>query len=210
MSDDLNYDFQFKILFLGESQVGKTSIILRYTENKFESNSLSTLGMDLVYKYVKMDNLKIRLDLWDTAGEERFKNITKNYFKGANGIIFVYSLAKLETLTRLKNWIEDVEENLSLNDLEMVVAGNKSDLEEERDISKEIVENFLQKYNLKNFEVSAKKGEGINEIFDFLVKKLLSKIKKDTQSESEPISRNNSVVLMPSSPRDKNNPNCQC
>ena len=205
---------QFKILFLGDSEVGKTSMILRYVDNKYDTNGLPTLGVDLIYKYIKIDNKEIRLDLWDTAGEERFKNITKNYFRGANGIIFVYSLAKFETFTKLKNWIEDAKENVS-PDTQMLIAGNKVDLEEDREVSKEMIEDFLKQCNLKHFEISAKTGDGLKEVFDYLINNLLKNVKKDVASSEneDPISRNNSVFLQSSTPRDnknKSNNNCQC
>ena len=211
MSADIKNDFQFKILFLGDSEVGKTSILVRYAEDKFESNGLPTLGVDLIYKYIKIDNKNIRLDLWDTAGEERFKNIAKNYYKGANGIIFVFDLTKFDTFTRLRNWIEDVKENVS-PESEMALAGNKSDLIDLREVSQEMINDISKQYNLNYFEISALNGAGINEVFDYLIKKLSSKTKvvAAPSSSGGPISRTNSVVLNSSIPNEKKKHNCQC
>ena len=211
MSAGIKNDFQFKILFLGDSEVGKTSILVRYAEDKFESNGLPTLGVDLIYKYIKIDNKNIRLDLWDTAGEERFKNIAKNYYKGANGIIFVFDLTKYSTFTALRNWIDDVKDNVS-PESEMALAGNKADLEDLREVSQETINDFSKQYNLNYFEISALNGAGINEVFDYLIKKLLSKNKVVSvpSIKEGPISRNNSVVLDSSIPKEKKKHNCQC
>ena len=211
MSDNIKNDFQFKILFLGDSEVGKTSILVRYAEGKFESNGLPTLGVDLIYKYIKIDNKSIRLDLWDTAGEERFRNIASNHYKGANGIIFVFDITKYETFKKLRSWIEDVKENVS-PDSQMAIAGNKSDLEDRRQVEKEMVDDFCKQHNLKYFEISAKSGNGINEVFDYLIKQLLSnnKLVSAPSVKEDPISRNNSVVLSSSIPKEKIKHNCQC
>ena len=165
----------------------------------------------LFFRINKKDNKNIRLDLWDTAGEERFKNIAKNYYKGANGIIFVFDLTKFDTFTRLRNWIEDVKENVS-PESEMALAGNKADLLDLREVSQETINDFSKQYNLNYFEISAKSGYGINEIFDYLIKKLSSKNKvvAAPSSNGDPISRANSVVLNSSIPKEKKKHNCQC
>ena len=211
MSSDIKIDYQFKILSLGDSEVGKTSIFMRYTDDKFDNNGLPTLGVDLIYKYIKIDNKNIRLDLWDTAGEERFRNITKNYYNGAHGIIFVYDLTNYQSFKILKEWIDEVKENVS-SDSEMIIAGNKADLEDRRQVTKEMLENFSKQYNLNYFEISAKSGEGINEIFNFLVKQLLTKNKTGVVSseKGDPYSRNNSVILNPPTPREKNSNSKKC
>jgi len=97
-------DLQYKLLFLGDTSVGKTSLLIRYIDKKYDEDSLPTLGVDLRYKYVTLENKKIRVDIWDTAGQERFKNITKNYFRGAHGIILVFDITNKVTFDVLKTW----------------------------------------------------------------------------------------------------------
>ena len=101
-------DLNYKLLFLGESNVGKTSLLLRYADDVFE-NSLPTVGIDVKYKYLTYDNKKIRLDIWDTAGQERFRGIAQNYFRGANGIIFVFDITNKESFNKLRVWLSDVK-----------------------------------------------------------------------------------------------------
>ena len=128
----------YKLLFLGDSSVGKTSLLIRYTEDKFD-NSLPTLGIDVKYKYLTYENKKIRLDIWDTAGQERFRGIAQNYFRGAHGIIFVFDITNKETFNKLKIWMSDAKQNI-MPGTEMVIAENKIDLENKRAISKETIE----------------------------------------------------------------------
>jgi len=201
----MNLDFQYKILFLGDTEVGKTSLLIRYSDNKFENDGLPTLGVDLRNKYVQIENKKIRLDLWDTAGQERFLNITKNYFKGSHGIIFVCDVTKKKTYERLKIWIEDAKSNVS-EKTEMIIAGNKIDLQN-REVSKEELKNISDKYNIPFLETSAKTGEGVEEIFNTLIHNIFQK--KDfgiyIHDEEENKSRKNSLALKKSDANDKNN-----
>jgi len=167
-------DLQYKLLFLGETSVGKTSILLRYTDDTFNS-FLPTVGVDVRYKYIKYENKKIRLDIWDTAGQERFKNIAKNYFRGSNGIILVFDISNKESFNKLKFWLTDCKENID-PETELVIAENKIDIEEEqRVVSKEVIKEFGEKYNIEVFPTSAKTGEGIDKVFSHLISKLFMK-----------------------------------
>ena len=166
-------DLQYKFLFLGETSVGKTSILLRYTDDSFNS-FLPTVGVDVKYKYIKYEDKKIRLDIWDTAGQERFKNIAKNYFRGSNGIILVFDISNKESLKKLKYWIKDCKPNID-PETELVIAENKIDLESERVISKESIKEFGEKNNIEIFPTSAKTGEGIDNVFIHLISKLFLK-----------------------------------
>ena len=164
-------DFQYKILFLGDTSVGKTSLLIRYTDNKFEEDSLPTVGVDVRNKYLSLEKKKIRLDIWDSAGQERFKNLTKNYFRGANGIIFVCDITNKNTFEILKEWLNEVQNDVS-KETEMIIVGNKIDLNEKREINFELMENLGKKNNIEVFETSAKTGEGVEDIFIYLTKKL--------------------------------------
>lgn len=165
-------DRNFKILFLGDTSVGKTSLLLRYTENEFNSEGVPTLGVDVKYKYISFQNKKIRLDLWDTAGQERFRGIAKNYFRGAHGIIFVCDVTSKPTFVTLKNWIKDAKNNVSKDMTEMIIVGNKIDKIEEREIPQKTIEEFGEKNLIETFEASAKTGEGVEVFLSRLVEKL--------------------------------------
>ena len=198
----------YKILLIGESSVGKTSIILRYTENKFDSSGIATCGVDVKCKYVTYENIKIRLDIWDTAGQERFRGLAKNYFRGSNGFILVYDITNKKSFEKLKGWMNDAKEKMEPNS-KMIVIGNKKDCQENREVDLDILEDFAEKNEVKTLEVSAKTNEGIDEIFNIMVQDLVKDnnlgILKDDESEKDKTfnSLNSSKV-----PKKKNT--CKC
>ena len=206
----IKYDLHYKLLFLGESSVGKTSLLLRYIDDLFE-NSIPTVGIDVKYKYLTYDNKKIRLDIWDTAGQERFRGIAQNYFRGAHGIIFVFDITNKESFNKLKTWISDAKQKINPG-TEMVVAENKVDLEERRVVSKEIIEEFREKNNIDIFSTSAKTGQGVGEIIANVVSKLYNNKKIgviDDDDEDENSRRRNSVAL-DKKKTGKNKEKCNC
>ena len=203
-------DYQYKILILGDATVGKTSILVRYIDNKFEKDSLATLGVDVKYKYVTLDNKKIRMNIWDTAGQDRFRNIAKNYFKGANAVIFVFDVNNKNTLDKIKFWIDNVKENSS-EDLIEVIVGNKIDIDGKHEVTKEEMESLGEKTGMETFETSAKTGEGINEVFTYLVNQLIqnSNIGK-IQSDDESSNRNSARPINIETFSKTNKPNHGC
>jgi small GTP-binding protein len=180
-------DVVYKLLLLGESNVGKTSIILRYIEDKFEESNISTCGIDLKCKYVSCDNKKIKLNIWDTAGQERFQGLAKNYLRGANGVIFVIDITKEKSFDDLKIILDNVKHDLS-SEVQMIIVENKIDLEEDRSVSKEKLAQFAQDNNMEIFSASAKTGKGVENFFNVLIEKLfnnenIGKINNDEESE---------------------------
>ena len=189
-----NLDLHYKLLFLGDTSVGKTSLLLRYTEDTFDS-SLPTVGVDVKYKYLSYENKKIRLDIWDTAGQERFRGIAKNYFRGANGIIFVFDMTNKDSFNKLKVWMSDAKQNMRPG-TEMVIAANKNDLEKKREVSKEAIKEFGDKNNIEIFSTSAKTGEGVGEMLTDLVSKLYNnKSIGNVEEDDEYTQRRDSVML---------------
>jgi small GTP-binding protein len=166
----------FKILIIGDSNVGKTSILLQYTSNFFQETHIATIGVEFKLKEITLDNIEYKLNIWDTAGQERFKAITKSFFKAADGIIFVYDITKKSTFTNIKNWFQDAESKT--NDFKSIIVGNKIDLNDERTVTPEEGQNFANKKNCPFFESSAKDKINIDEIFLTLLKEIL-KNKKD-------------------------------
>ena len=202
-----NIDLHYKLLFLGDTSVGKTSLLLRYTENIFE-NGLPTLGVDVKYKYITYENKKIRLDIWDTAGQERFRGIAQNYFRGAHGIIFVFDISNKDSFSKLRFWMTDAISNMSKGTV-MVIAENKIDLEEKRQVSKELIKEFGEKNNIEIFSTSAKTGEGVEQIFINLVSKLFNnKNIGKVDDDDEDSQRRDSVTLNQKKGGKKNKCNC--
>ena len=114
-------DLTFKILILGDSNVGKTSLLLKFTDNIFNETYITTIGVEYKEKEITLDNIKYKLNIWDTAGQERFKSITKNFFKSADGIIFVYDITNKSTFDNIKNWLIEAENKTS--DFKSIIVG---------------------------------------------------------------------------------------
>ncbi|XP_028402351.1 ras-related protein Rab-13-like [Dendronephthya gigantea] len=164
-----DYDITYKVLVIGESSVGKTCLIQRYSrpDEKLAMAYVTTIGIDFVNSVKIVDNVRIRLQIWDTAGQERFRTFTKLHFRGTKGLILMYDLTNLETFEKLTNWLKDIK-TYELDKEQLIVVGNKSDLEQERQVSKERGEKLAYEFGFKFFETSAKDGTNIQEVFDEL------------------------------------------
>ena len=166
-------DFKVKIMFIGNSSVGKTSIIKRYSKNIFSTSYISTLGIDFESKNINIDNKTINLQIWDTAGQEKYKVLSKNYYNNSNAFIIVYDITNLESFESVMNWIDQIKENAPEN-VKSILLGNKSDLEEKRKISEEEGKNLAKKININFYETSAQNGANIEKAIDNLVKDVIN------------------------------------
>jgi small GTP-binding protein len=169
MSDDCVY----RVLLLGDSSVGKTCFLLRYCDKTFQEAHLSTIGLDYRLKSMTLTIGKnIKLQIWDTAGQDRFRAITKNYYKGANGIILIYDVTNLQSYENVKNWINQIKEEANPN-VVVYLAGNKIDVEEKDKVVKtEEGQKIAEQYNLPFYETSAKSGINVNKVFEDIVEKI--------------------------------------
>ena len=163
----------YKILLLGDSTVGKTCFLLRYTDDTFLDLHMATIGLDYRLKTMILDDQKmVKVQLWDTAGQDKFRAITRNYYKGARGIILIYDVTNIKSYENIKKQINEIKEEISEN-ITIVLIGNKIDNENQRKISKEQGEKLANDYNVTFFETSAKTGQGINESVFYLVQKIV-------------------------------------
>ena len=172
MSEKAEPKIIVKLLLLGDSSVGKTSIIIKYISNKFMDTNIATLGVDYMDKTVDYNNLKVFLQIWDTSGEEKFRSITRNFYRNADGLLVVFDLTCKESFNHVKNWINEAKEHK--NDIKTILVGNKLDLEDEREVDKETVLKFAEKNNLKYLETSAKNGKNINNSFKEMIALILN------------------------------------
>ena len=170
-----DYEYLFKILLIGNSNVGKSSLFLRFVDEIWKENFVPTIGVDFKIKSIKIDNKIIKLQIWDTAGQERFKSILSSYYKGANGILLLYDITNVNSFKSLSNWLIDIEKNSSKN-VKKILIGNKCDLNELRKIPINKGKEFADTYNMKFIETSAKNNVNINECFNILGKELLNNI----------------------------------
>ena len=163
-------ELKFKILIIGDSAVGKTSMLVKYVDNLFPKSHMATIGVEYKDKTITTSKYKVTLNIWDTAGQERFRSITKSFFNNANGIIFVYDITSRQTFEGVKNWIKDSE---LYGKFEAIICGNKIDLEENRDVTIDTLKEYGLKKKMAIFETSALNGKNINEAFQKLVDLIL-------------------------------------
>ena len=162
----------YKILLLGDSTVGKTCFLLRYVDDSFLDLHMATIGLDYRLKTMILENQQIvKVQLWDTAGQDKFRAITRNYYKGASGIILIFDVTNINSYENIKKWIIEIKEEIS-DKVSIVLIGNKIDNVNGRKITREQGDKLAGEIGVKFFETSAKTGEGINESVFFLVKKI--------------------------------------
>mmetsp|Transcript_18537 Transcript_18537/g.32174 ORF Transcript_18537/g.32174 Transcript_18537/m.32174 type:complete len:205 (-) Transcript_18537:867-1481(-) len=166
------FDEQFKCLLVGDSGVGKSSMLLRFTDNIFEELQ-PTIGVDFKVKAMDIDGQHIKLTIWDTAGQERFRTLTTAYYRGAHGVILVYDVAKRQSFDALRKWINEAKEHCTLPDAVTMIVGNKVDLENERQVSREEGIEFARENHSLFAEASAKTFVGVQYAFEELARKIL-------------------------------------
>ena len=169
---DENYDFIFKVLLLGNSDVGKSSLLLRYVDSVWSDTFVPTIGVDFKVKTIDIDGKKVKLQIWDTAGQERFRTVVSTYFRGAHGIFLIYDITNRDSFKNLENWLIEIEKNASENVLKILI-GNKNDLEDERDISPDEGKSFANRNGMQFMETSAKMNTNVNEAFETLGKLMI-------------------------------------
>jgi len=170
-----SYDFLFKLLLIGDSSVGKTAILLRFSDDSFSPNFISTIGIDFRIKTIEIRGKKIKLQIWDTAGQERFHTITTSYYRGAMGILLVYDITRPNSFDNLAKWLRTILEH-SNTDVEKMILGNKCDMEEQRLISKERGEAIAKENGIPFLETSAKNNINVEEAFLQMSERILDKL----------------------------------
>ena len=170
------YDFLFKILLIGNSGVGKSALIMRFADDIFHTSFASTIGVDFKLRTVEIDGQKIKLQIWDTAGQERFRTVTNAYFRGSHGIILVYDITKSSSFESLDAWIQELNKSAPVNSLRLIV-GNKCDLEDQREVSREQAMEYSKKNGIHYMETSAKESTNVNDAFLYIAHEIKERIK---------------------------------
>ena len=156
-------EISLKILLIGDSFVGKTSLLLKYCDGQFPEAHMATIGVEFKDKIINVGKWKVRLQIWDTSGQERFRSITQNFYRNADGILFVYDVTNRESFSHIKDWLMDSQ--VEDSDIKRILVGNKVDLEDKRAIDAEKMNSFAESKKMKCFETSAKSGENVETIF---------------------------------------------
>ncbi|KAJ2706544.1 GTP-binding protein of the rab/ypt [Coemansia sp. IMI 203386] len=197
--------FTFKVVLLGESAVGKSSLVTRFARNQFDQYKESTIGAAFVTKEVTLDNNSLgNLHIWDTAGQERYKSLAPMYYRNAAAAVVVYDITQTESFGKAKSWVQELKRQAK-SDIVIALAGNKTDLAGRRTVSKEEGSAYAESLGLLFFETSAQSGENVENLFVDLAKKI--------PREAEPVRSSGppAVNIAPSASGSKNaQDNCAC
>ncbi|CAH0546543.1 unnamed protein product [Brassicogethes aeneus] len=181
----------FKIVLLGEGCVGKTSLVLRYVDDKFNNNHISTVQAAFLNKKLNIDGKRVNLAIWDTAGQEQFHALGPIYYRSSNGAILVYDITDQDSFQKVKSWVKELRKMLGA-DICLIIAGNKIDLEKDRNVTLEDAEEYACKVGAIHCQTSAKQNIGVEDMFMSLTTKMLDISDEKENQKSSPLSRQNS------------------
>ena len=205
VKDDTPFDYLLKYIIIGDASVGKSNLLLRYVYSTFNQEYQLTIGVEFGEKTEILNGKGYRIQIWDTAGQEQFRSITRTYYKNSVCAIVVYDITRRETFDNVMTWIEDCKNN-SPKTVFIVLVGNKSDLEDERQVTTEEGEEFATKYGLLFLETSAKTKKNVNEIFTKSVELISQRIEKnyyDTTNEESGIKQTNKSTKLSKEKKQK-------
>ncbi|KAK3730105.1 hypothetical protein QZH41_013744, partial [Actinostola sp. cb2023] len=178
------FDLFFKLLLIGDSGVGKTCIIFRFSDNTFNPTFISTIGIDFKIKTLEIDGKKIKLQIWDTAGQERFHTITTAYYRGAMGIILVYDVTNEKSFTNISKWLKKIEDHAN-EDVKKMLLGNKCDVDDKRVIPSDKGQQLASSHGISFMETSALANINVEKAFITLTHEILLAVCPPTEEETE-------------------------
>ena len=173
-----DYDYIFKIVLIGDTCVGKSCILVRFSDDIFNDNYVTTIGVDFRFKTMIVKEKVAKIQIWDTAGEERYRSITTAYYRGAAAILICCDCTNIESFNNVNNWVEEIGKYTDKDTVDKIILMNKCDLEKERKVERSEIEKFEKESGLKVLEVSAKTGEGIDKAFEYVISNLIDKNEK--------------------------------
>mmetsp|Transcript_6190 Transcript_6190/g.16821 ORF Transcript_6190/g.16821 Transcript_6190/m.16821 type:complete len:212 (+) Transcript_6190:38-673(+) len=182
----MSYAYLFKYIIIGDTGVGKSCLLLQFTDKRFQPVHDLTIGVEFGARMVSIDSKQIKLQIWDTAGQESFRSITRSYYRGAAGALLVYDITRRETFNHLTSWLEDARQHSHAN-MSIMLIGNKSDLEHRRAVSFEEGQKFAQEHGLIFLETSAKTAANVEDAFIGTARTIYDKINQgvfDVSNES--------------------------
>ena len=182
MADEDNYEMMVKVVLVGDSGVGKTNIMSKYLKNEFHEDSKATVGVEFGAKQFTVEGHVIKAQIWDTAGQERYKAITSAYYKGAKGAFIVYDITRKNTFDSVSRWVSDLTATADKK-ISIILIGNKSDLEDQRQVTKEMGEEKANQLQVAFLETSAMSGENLEKGFQMMINEIYKKNHEDISGE---------------------------
>ena len=192
--DEENFDILYKIVIIGDSGVGKSNILSRYVRDEFSMDTKATVGVEFGSKIISINNQQIKIQIWDTAGQEKYKSVSTIYYKGAKGALLVYDISRKETFNNLNRWINEIKNNSDEN-INILLIGNKCDLEEGRQISQEEAFEKAKEINAGFLEVSALQAVNIEKAFKYLIQQIHNKNNYRIDEKKNTLKENNNDFI---------------
>ena len=182
--EDENYEMMFKVVLVGDSFVGKTNIMSKYLKNEFREDSKATVGVEFGSKQFTIEGHSVKAQIWDTAGQERYKAITSAYYKGAKGAFIVYDITRKNSFESVERWVSDI---ISVADkkITIILIGNKSDLEDQRQVTKEEAEEKANKLEIAFMETSALSGDNLEKAFEKMIDEIYKKCHEEILADGD-------------------------
>ncbi|XP_061162861.1 ras-related protein Rab-35-like [Saccostrea echinata] len=177
------YDHLFKLLIIGDSGVGKSSLLLRFSDNTFSGTYITTIGVDFKIRTVDVNGEKVKLQIWDTAGQERFRTITSTYYRGTHGVIVVYDVTSGESFANVKRWLHEIDQNCDV--VNRILVGNKDDDSDRKVVLTQDAQRFADQMGIQLFETSAKENKNVEEMFLAITKLVLATKKEQMKKAAE-------------------------
>ncbi|KAF6017176.1 hypothetical protein EB796_024506 [Bugula neritina] len=168
------YDYIFKLILVGDKAVGKSSLTLRFADDTYSERHVTTIGIDMKIRTIELHGKTIKLNIWDTSGEEKFRSITRNYYRGAHGIIVVYDVTDETTFRSVPQWLQDVDKFANSN-VDKLIIGNKADMTNEQVVDTRMAQDYAEQLNIPFLETSAKQSTNVDQAFFTLADNVLSK-----------------------------------
>ncbi|KAM9099624.1 ras-related protein Rab-3D isoform X1 [Sarcophilus harrisii] len=204
---DQNFDYMFKLLIIGNSSVGKTSFLFRYADDSFTSAFVSTVGIDFKVKTVYRNEKRVKLQIWDTAGQERYRTITTAYYRGAMGFLLMYDVSNQESFNAVQDWATQIK-TYSWDNAQVILVGNKCDLEDERVVSTEDGKHLADDLGFEFFEASAKDNINVKQVFERLVDIICEKMNESLEAGSGAVGNSKGATLGDGPPAQASS--CSC
>jgi len=174
---NLPYKYLFKYIIVGDTAVGKSCLLLQFTDKRFQPVHDLTIGVEFGSRTLQINNNPVKLQIWDTAGQEKFRSITRSYYRGAAGALLVFDITRRDTFEHLTSWLEDCRK-YSSSDITIMLIGNKSDLENQRQVSQQEASDFAKQHGLVFLEASAKTSHNVDQAFINSAKTIYDKVEK--------------------------------